>query len=65
MCVCYGIWLLQFYGMYRGDNMRFLYAIIALMLWMLLICSLGIEVDSNTLILCLAIVSAGAMAGGD
>ena len=45
--------------------MRFLYAIIALMLWMLLICSLGIEVDNNTLILCLAIVSAGAMAGGD
>lgn len=45
--------------------MRFLYAIIALILWMLLISSLGIKVDGNTLILCLAIVSAGAMAGGD
>ena len=45
--------------------MRFCYAIIALILWMLLISSLGIEVDGNTLILCLAIVSAGAMAGGD
>lgn len=22
MCVCYGIWLLQFYCMQRGDNMN-------------------------------------------
>lgn len=45
--------------------MRFLYAIIAMMLWMIFVAKFGLVADNNTLLLSFAIVGAGAMAGGD
>lgn len=45
--------------------MRFLYAIIAMMVWMIFVVMFGIAADNDTLLLSIAIVGAGAMAGGD
>lgn len=45
--------------------MRFLYATVAMLVWISLIAGFKIYLDSNTLILSLAIIAAGAMAGGD
>lgn len=46
--------------------MRFLYAIVAALGWLVLYAKLGLPVsDNNTMWLTLAIIMAGAMAGGD
>ena len=49
--------------------MRFGYAVVALILWVLLTSWImaegGIELSNDTQILSLAIIMAGAMAGGD
>lgn len=45
--------------------MRFFYAIVAALGWILLTAKLGMTLDDNTMYLALAIIMAGAMAGGD
>ena len=45
--------------------MRFFFGLIAMLLWMIFIVRFGIKMDNNISVLCLAIVAAGAMAGGD
>ncbi len=45
--------------------MRFLYAIVAAFGWRLLSAKLNMTLDDNTMYLALAIIMAGAMAGGD
>lgn len=45
--------------------MRFWYAVFAMLAWIIFDIVIGIRVDSNTLVLSLAIIAAGAMAGGD
>lgn len=49
--------------------MRFGYAIIAMILWLIFMSWImtegGIEISDDTRVLSLAIVAAGAMAGGD
>lgn len=45
--------------------MRFFYATIAALGWAILIVWLDLTADNNTMLLTLAIIMAGAMAGGD
>lgn len=45
--------------------MRFFYAIVAALGWLVLYAKLGLTVEDNTWLLTLAIIMAGAMAGGD
>ena len=45
--------------------MRFFYAMMAALGWALLSAELGLTLNDNTMYLALAIVVAGALAGGD
>lgn len=45
--------------------MRFFYAIVAMFAWAILSVGIGLTIDDNTMYLALAIVIAGALAGGD
>lgn len=45
--------------------MRFFYAIVAALVWITLTAKIDVTLDDNTMYLALAIIMAGAMAGGD